>query len=237
MLTFVLQKSTVPAVYGFTVAQAGLVQLVSGIGMLVGTYLSGRYSDYVFRNWRTKRGVTVPEDRLRATWPAIIALVVGCLMMGWALVTGVHWAVPSLGAIIAGAGVMGFATSTNAYLIDLFQGNASSIIASANFLRFTLAAIGPLTVTPMQAAMGTGGLYTFWAAMNLLAYASLVCVVFFGTKYRNGIEPWKSMPVAKEQLRAIGALAEDEEVANTAGAVTEVDVSGEKVKGGIEAPR
>lgn len=224
-------------VYGFTTSQAGFVQLASGIGMLGGTYLSGRYSDYVFRQWKAKRGgIVVPEDRLRATWPGIVLLVIGCLMLGWALVTGVHWAVPSLGAIIAGwwvcrwlsffpftdpgspsyfsRGVMSFATSTNAYLIDLFQANASSIIASANFLRFTLAAIGPLTVTPMQAAIGSGGLYSFWAGMNLLAYASLCWVIFGGTKYRLRLEPWKSSKAAPDQLRAIGALAPEAELGN-----------------------
>lgn len=91
--------------YGFTTSQAGFVQLASGIGMLGGTYVSGRYSDYVFRRWKTKRlNVVVFEDRLRATWPGIVLLVIGCLMMGWGLQTAVHWAVPALGAVIAGWG-------------------------------------------------------------------------------------------------------------------------------------
>lgn len=110
--------------------------------------------------------------------------------------------------------VMSFATSTNAYLIDLFAANASSIIAAANFLRFTLAAVGPLTVAPMQSAMGIGWLWTFWAGMNLLAYACLCWVIFRGTVYRLKLEPWKSAKTAKDQLRAVGVRV-DEEVGGT----------------------
>ncbi|KAI9033446.1 major facilitator superfamily domain-containing protein [Hyaloraphidium curvatum] len=194
-----------PAVYGFTTSQAGFVQLASGVGMLFGNYFSGRFSDRGYRAWRQRRGgVAVPEDRLRATWPGVVLLVAGSLTMGWSLVTAVSWVVSALGTVIAGVGVMWFATSCNAYLIDLFASDASSIIASANFLRFTLSALGPLTVAPMQAAMGSGWLYTFWSLLNVLAYGGLVLVILFGAKYRLAMEPWKSRNGAEEQRRAIG---------------------------------
>lgn len=198
--------------YGFTVAQAGYVQLASGVGMLVSTFVMGQYNNHVYRVWKDKRnGVVVPEDRLKATWPAIITIVWGCLMLGWSLVAQAHWAVPAFGAVVAGFGTMAFSASTNAYLIDLFMAQASSIIASANFLRFTLASVGPLIVYPFQAAAGSGWLYTFWAGMNILAYVGLLWVVYRGTRYRLALEPWKSGKTAQDQLRAIGALAPDPE--------------------------
>lgn len=197
--------------YNFTVSQVGYVQLASGIGMFGATFVMGQYSNYVFLKWKNIRGgVAVPEDRLRATWPAIATIVAGCLILGWTLVARTHWSVPALGSVIAGWGTMAFSASTNAYLIDLFLAQASSIIASANFLRFTLASVGPLIVYPFQIAAGSGWLYTFWALLNVAAFCGLLWVVYRGTVYRLALEPWKSGPSAHAQLKAVGAIKDVE---------------------------
>lgn len=193
-----------PAIYGFSTSQAGFVQLATGASMLLGTYASGQFSDFTFKSWKFKRGGTViPEDRLRATWPAILILVTGSLMLGWSLVTALSWIVSSLGACLTGFGLAGFSTAGSAYLIELFPGSASGIIASANVLRYTLAGIGPLIVAPMQGAVGPGWLWTFLCGLNVAAYSGMVVVMFRGTRYRLGMEPWKSYQNAAEQLSAL----------------------------------
>jgi hypothetical protein len=114
-------------------------------------------------------------------------------------------------------------------LIELFTSQASSIIASANFLRFTLASVGPLIVYPFQAAAGSGWLYTFWAFMNLIAFGGLTWVVLRGTAYRLKLEPWKSSKSAEEQLRAVGAI-KDVEVADEKAEVESVVVDEKAIK-------
>ncbi|KAI9031093.1 major facilitator superfamily domain-containing protein [Hyaloraphidium curvatum] len=194
-----------PTIYGFSTAQAGFVQLTAGVGMLAGTYASGRYSDRTYRLWKQRRGgVIVPEDRLRATIPAIFVLVAGSLLLGWTLAFATGWPASAAGAVVLGIGIMGFSTASSAFLIQIFPGSASSIIASANVLRYTLAGIGPLVVAPLQAAVGPGWLWTILAAVNVAAYLGLLLVALRGTGYRLGMEPWKSSPGAGEQLAAIG---------------------------------
>jgi hypothetical protein len=181
--------------------------------MLLATVTMGQYTNYIFRTWKAKRnGVAVPEDRLRSTWPAIVTIVTGCLIMGCATEAKAPWIVPAIGSFIAEYGTMAF-SPLNSYLIYLFTSQASSIIASANFLRFTLASVGPLIVYPFQAAAGSGWLYTFWAIMNLIAFGGLVWTILRGTAYRLKLEPWKSSKTAEDQLRAVGAI-KDVEVAD-----------------------
>ena len=194
--------------------------------MILATVIMGQYANYVFRTWKAKcNGVAVPEDRIRSVWPGIVTIVTGCLLMGWATELRAPWVLPAIGSVIAGFGTMAF-SPLNSYLIDLFKVEASSIIASANFIRFTLAAIGPLIVFPFQGAAGSGALYSFWAGLNLIAFGGLVWAILRGTVYRLKREPWKSGNAAGEQLRVIGV--KDVEFGNEKAEVDSVVVVNEK---------
>lgn len=193
-----------PGFYGFSTSQAGFVQLTTGLFMLLGTFFSGRYSDRTYRVWKERRkGVVVPEDRLRATVPAIWIMCSGNLVLGWSLALHGPWPLAAFGACLTGFGLMGFSTSSSAYLIELFPGNASSIIAGANVLRYSLAGLGPLIVAPLQSAVGPGWLWTVLAGVNIAAYVWLFWIAVKGTRWRLGMEPWRGASGAKEQLDAL----------------------------------
>ncbi|KAJ3341843.1 hypothetical protein HDU93_003964 [Gonapodya sp. JEL0774] len=206
-----------PTFYGFSISQAGYVQLFMGSGMLLTTFVSGYMTDTAVRTWKARRhGVAVPEDRLRNSWVPLTVLVLGCLIHGWSIRYRAHWTVPAVGAWLTGFGMMGFGTPLNSYLIDLvgpmvfvnaervpfyafrhkFATRAASIIAAANFLRFTFASLGPLIMcvkfagllftanfkvpfdsllsAPAYDHIGSGWLYTIWAIVNFFAF---LCVV------------------------------------------------------------
>jgi MFS family permease len=195
-----------PEIYGFSTSQAGFVQLAAGVAMLAGTLFSGKYSDWKYRVWKARRnGVAVPEDRLRATFPSIFILVIGSLILGWSLVTAVSWILSAFGALVTGFGIMTFSTAGSAYLISLFPGSASSIIASANVLRYALAGLcGPLIVAPLQDAVGPGWVWTILAGLNCVAYGGMAWTAVKGARYRLVREPWRSGEGAEEMRAAIG---------------------------------
>lgn len=56
-------------------------------------------------------------------------------------------------------------TPTGTYLVDIYRPQAASISALANLCRLIIASITPLVSPSMQAAMGIGGLYTFWGGL------------------------------------------------------------------------
>jgi hypothetical protein len=66
--------------------QSGLFYLAPGCGYILGTFFGGRYADYVTISWTAKRGVRVPEDRLRSGLPFMgVAIPVCMLIYGWSV--------------------------------------------------------------------------------------------------------------------------------------------------------
>ncbi|KXS18901.1 MFS general substrate transporter [Gonapodya prolifera JEL478] len=229
-----------PTFYNFTVSQAGYVQLFMGTGMLLTTFVSGQLTDRAVRNWKLRRnGVSVPEDRLRSSWIPLVSLILGCLIHGWSITYRTHWAIPSIGAWLTGFGMMGFGTPLNSYLIDLFATKAASIIAAANFLRFTFASIGPLIIAPAYDHIGSGMLYTLWAIVNLVAFCGVVWVIYRGTVYRSRVDPWVSSPAIAVQVQAVlGTLPPDVESATKplgGGVATVVNVDPQEEEGKEES--
>lgn len=69
-----------------TPIQAGLFYLAPGAGYLAGTFFGGRWSDWTTKKWMLRRGVRVPEDRLRALLPAMGIVIPVCMVIyGWSI--------------------------------------------------------------------------------------------------------------------------------------------------------
>ncbi|KXS10511.1 MFS general substrate transporter [Gonapodya prolifera JEL478] len=201
-------------VYAFSTSQIGFVQLFVGFGFFVGTWCFGVYADRTYGTWKAKRGgVSIPEDRLRSTWLPILFIFAGLLVYGWGVERATWFGVPTLGAAVAGAGSQGFGTSCNAFLLDVFPSRGASIIAAANFLRFTLAALGPLAVASAESTIGVGWFSTLLAGVNLAAWSGIFCIIHWGARTRLRMEPWRSevrWDAQREVLFAAGAGARRE---------------------------
>jgi MFS family permease len=69
-----------------TPIQAGLFYLAPGAGYLAGTFFGGRWADRMVKKWKLKRGVRIPEDRLRAMIPSMGAVIPVCVILyGWSI--------------------------------------------------------------------------------------------------------------------------------------------------------
>lgn len=68
-----------------TPLQSGLLYIAPGGGYSIGTFLGGRWADYIVRRWIHKRGgVHVPEDWLKSCLPFMIMVIPACILIyGW----------------------------------------------------------------------------------------------------------------------------------------------------------
>lgn len=65
---------------------SGLFYLAPAAGFLLGTIIGGRYADVTVRKWIDRRGVRLPQDRLRSGMVAYFFIVpAASLIYGWCL--------------------------------------------------------------------------------------------------------------------------------------------------------
>lgn len=66
--------------------QGGLFYLAPGAGYLLGSFIGGRYADHVVKKYIKKRGVRIPEDRLRSCLPFLGGVIPACILIyGWSV--------------------------------------------------------------------------------------------------------------------------------------------------------
>ena len=107
----------------------GLSYLSTCIGVIVGCYFSGRFSDWLtIRLARRNKGIMEPEQRL---WPfAAYVIIVPASLLLWGVGAAhhVHWfgLIVAMGTL-AGSTVFGITLSVN-YLIDTYHESKSSFL-------------------------------------------------------------------------------------------------------------
>jgi MFS family permease len=180
--TFVFEDN-----YGFSEATVGLVYIGMGIGMLVGLALLGFSSDRLMKHLANKHnnGVLKPEYRLPPLMFGAPFIPAGLFLYGWTAQYDVHWAVPILGTLFVGIGLIAAFMAINTYLVDTFTLYAASAMAANTVLRSILGACFPLFGLQMYGKLGLG-----WGN-SLLGFLSLaLCPIPFvfysyGEKLRN----------------------------------------------------
>jgi len=101
--TFVFEGS-----YGFSEGNVGLTYIALGIGMFIGLGVMGVGSDRIVKAAQARGEALKPEIRipLRLTLPGAIAIPIGLFLYGWTAQYRVQWAVPLLGTLFVGYGLI-----------------------------------------------------------------------------------------------------------------------------------
>jgi len=101
--------------YGFSSGNVGLTYIALGIGMFVGLGVMGVGSDRIVKAAQARGETLKPEIRipLRLTLPGAIAIPIGLFIYGWTAQYRVHWAVPLLGTLFVGYGMIALFVSYN----------------------------------------------------------------------------------------------------------------------------
>ncbi|CEP09811.1 hypothetical protein [Parasitella parasitica] len=181
---------TFEKIYGYTSTVVGLCYLVFGFGLMCGSVISGRYSDYIIRKLRENKGpgMVYPELRLRAAFPSFVLIPAGYLIYAWTTEEGVGVYAPLIGLFVYALGQMSAFTPTSVYLVDSKPGRSASAVAINNCVRSITAAIATIFSSQCMEAAGTGVLFTILAAVNVANCFTLVAVMVWGKKWREKFE-------------------------------------------------
>lgn len=171
--------------------QSGLFYLAPGCGYIAGTFLGGRYADYITKAWIKKRGgVRISEDRLRSCVPFMgIAMPACMLIYGWSIEKefgGI--ALPVVMMFFQGVSQLFCFPSVNTYCLDVMQGNGAEVIAGNYTIRYLFGALGSATVLPAVEKIGVGWFSSISAGFLAVSALATWTAVLFGSGWRERID-------------------------------------------------
>ncbi|KAI4719142.1 MFS general substrate transporter [Aureobasidium sp. EXF-10727] len=179
--TFVFEEH-----YHFSSSNVGLSYIASGIGMFVGLILTGASSDRILKKLTAaNNNVSKPEFRLPPLMVLGVFMPIGLFIYGWTAQHHIQWAVPMLGTLFFGIGLISCLICIQTYLVDTFTLHAASAMAANTLLRSILGGLLPLAGLDMYDALGLG-----WGN-SLIGFVALgmlpipVAFYFYGERIRQ----------------------------------------------------
>lgn len=171
-----------------TPMQSGLFYLAPGAGYLLGTFVGGRYADYVVKKYiRKMGGKRVPEDRMRSALPFMGVVIPGCVLIyGWSVeknVGGIPLAVIVL--FLQGVAQLFCFPSLNTYCLDVMPGRGSDVISGNYVVRYLFGCAGTGVVLPAVESIGVGWFSTISAAFLVCSAGGLLATITWGAGWRE----------------------------------------------------
>jgi len=177
-----------------TPLQSGLFYIAPGCGYLVGTFVGGRYADYVVKKYIRKRGHRVSEDRLRSCVFFLGGVIPACMIVyGWSIekrVGGV--ALPVVMMFLQGVAQLFCFPSLNTYCLDVMQSRSAEVVAGNYFMRYMFAAAGSAACLPAVRAIGVGWFSTISAFFLMAGAAATYVTALYGQSWRMAIDEKKA---------------------------------------------
>lgn len=172
-----------------TPLQGGLFYLAPGCGYLMGTFLGGRYADFVVRKYMKKRGERIPEDRLKSALPFMAFISACVLVYGWAL----EYEVGGIPLVVIVLFLQGFAQlfcfpSLNTYCLDVMPGRSGEVVAGNYVIRYLFACASTAAVLPAVNAIGVGWFSTISVFVMLIGTLSTLATIIWGKKWRDSVD-------------------------------------------------
>ncbi|RGP74436.1 dityrosine transporter [Fusarium sporotrichioides] len=154
---------------------SGLFYLAPGFGYLAGTF---------------KRGVRVPEDRLRSTVPFMSAIIPGSMLVyGWTVdqeAGGIP--VPVIAMFVQGVAQLFCFPSYNTYCLDVMPGQGAEVAATNFFARYLVGCVASAVVLPAIEAVGIGWFSTISAAYLIVSALATIAAIRWGKCWRERME-------------------------------------------------
>ncbi|KAI0974017.1 major facilitator superfamily domain-containing protein [Xylaria arbuscula] len=173
-----------------TPLQGGLFYLAPGFGYLAGTFVGGRYADYIVKVYIRKRGVRIPEDRMYSALPFLgLALPGSVIIYGWCVekdVGGIPLTVIVL--FVQGLAQLFCFPSLNTYCLDVMSGRGAEVIAGNYAIRYLFGCIATAVVLPAIESIGVGWFSTISTFFLLIGAACTYVATRYGEKWRNSID-------------------------------------------------
>ncbi|KAF5349686.1 hypothetical protein D9756_008817 [Leucocoprinus leucothites] len=191
-------------------ALLGACYLPSGLGNIVGAPVAGGLSDRVMKRWRLKRGLLLPEDRLRACLIGASVLVpLSILLSGLSMryVPGPIGLVLNLVCLFMnGFGVDMVLSPSAAYIVDILQTRSAEAMAANNGLRALLLSLAVAGILPM--------INTYGVVVTNLISASLAWVGFAFILSEAQAYPYLKKILGVDKVLKKGSLGETKPFTN-----------------------
>ncbi|KIW62815.1 hypothetical protein PV04_10946 [Phialophora macrospora] len=172
--------------YNFKASMVGLSYLSTCIGVCVGSYFTGRFSDWLtVRLARRNNGIMEPEQRL---WPfaaCIIIVPASLILWGVGAAHHVHWfgLIFAMGTL-AGSTVFGITLSVN-YLIDTYHEISGDAMTTVILVRNTMSFAIGYGITPWLTNLGLQNCFISAAFIGMAASSVFLVMIFYGKNFRE----------------------------------------------------
>lgn len=150
-----------PDVFGFSAANASIVQIALLIGETFG-FLACLVQNKLYLRplHKHKHNTTtlIPEHHLPiAVLGAFLGISIGLFIYGACSISSLPWIAPAIGLALVGFGIMSVVQAASLYVTDAFPTVASSAIAGVALGENLFAAFLPLATDKMYAVLGNVG--------------------------------------------------------------------------------
>ncbi|KAI0341463.1 MFS general substrate transporter [Trametopsis cervina] len=181
---------TFGAKYGITnEAIIGALCIPVGLGNIIGSTGAGRYSDRLIVSLRKSRGgVWIPEDRLRATlFGGIVLTPLSILVSGIAtqfMEGRVSMIINFVCLVANGLGVSIVFNPANAYLVDILHHQSAQVTSANMAVRCVVIAFFVGFIMPSLEAFGVAITFAGAAVLSWLGYGLIILVILYGGRMR-----------------------------------------------------
>ncbi|MCJ1485054.1 Dityrosine transporter 1 [Schaereria dolodes] len=165
--------------YGWSATDVGLGYIPSGVALIVGSMVGGRFSD-----WRRARNVkrspdgkVDPELRLADQIWGVLLCAAGVLLYGWFTQHKIHPAAVLLATAFTGFGMTWVFVTSTAFLTECVPKSTAGVVALGNLLRNPAAAIAAVVIEPLISRMGLGWCFTGLALLDVFYVGSAVLIL------------------------------------------------------------
>lgn len=161
-------------VYGWNDWQTGLAYLPRGVGIIAGSFLTGKLMDHNYKVTARRAGLEdatkateqellsfpIERSRSRCSYLGLLVSTATMVGYGWALEEHAHPAVALVLQFWQGFWGTYFYTTYSALLIDSFPNSPSTAAATTSVTRCAMAATGVAILQPLMKAAGRGWYFT-----------------------------------------------------------------------------
>ncbi|KAL6855464.1 hypothetical protein ACO1O0_006611 [Amphichorda felina] len=192
-------------VYGYNKLYVGLAYLPRGVGIILGSYCTGRLMDHNYRatiaelGWPDSKTASGPDmaafpierARSRSTYWLLAVSTASMAGYGWAVSRAAHPAVPLALQFVGGFWGTYFYTTYSALMVDVFPESPSTAAAATSVARCAMAAAAVAILQPLLDAAGRAWYFTvlgLWSGMFGAGAVFMLRRKGMGWRRRRGAE-------------------------------------------------
>ncbi|CAG8660233.1 8781_t:CDS:2, partial [Scutellospora calospora] len=153
--------------YKLSEASIGLLFLAPCAGFIFGSFIGGKYSDFLLKKTLNSDG-TLPEIRILSVWFGTLLIPITCFIYGWLLEDNFRYEVLLVVWFFCAFGILSSFNSLATYLVDACPGRGASVTALNNSIRYIIAGILTIFETTIEDNFGIRWSFVFISGLSFI---------------------------------------------------------------------